>query len=125
MGTYCILSIYFVAEFRVSFRRILLVVMCCASVLTGVAERLSFDQFYALVLNYLGEDELGDGLDVEDLELRLRRAYDNPIEWNGASRGDFEELGFVSDVMVEELLFYADYYGPVRSISELKLVHDI
>ncbi len=90
-----------------------------------VAERLSFDQFYALVLNYLGEDELGDGLDVEDLELRLRRVYDNPIEWNGASRRDFEELGFVSDVMVEELLFYADYYGPVRSIGELKMVHDI
>ena len=124
-GTYCILSICFVAEFRVSFRRILLVVMCCASVLTGVAERLSFDQFYALVLNYLGEDELGDGLDVGDLELRLRRVYDNPIEWNGASRRDFEELGFVSDMMVEELLFYADYYGPVRSIGELKMVHDI
>ena len=67
-GTYCILLIYFVVVFDVSFRRILLVVMCCASVLTGVAERLSFDQFYALVLNYLGEDDSGEGFDVEDLE---------------------------------------------------------
>ncbi len=112
-------------DLGVSFRRILLVVMCCASVLMVEAERLSFDQFYALVLTYLGEDESGEGLDVEDLELRLRRVYDNPIEWNGASRQQLEELGFVSDVMVEELLFYADYYGPVRSIGELKMVHDI
>ncbi len=89
------------------------------------AERFSFDEFYNLVLNYLGEDDSGEALDVQDLELRLRRAYDNPIEWNSATRQQFEDLFFVNDQMIEELLFYADYYGPVRSLGELQLVHDI
>ena len=89
------------------------------------AERFSFDQFYSLVLNYLGEDDLGEALDVQDLELRLRRVYDNPIDWNSATRQQFEDLLFVNGQQIEELLFYADYYGPVRSIAELQLVNDI
>ena len=62
---------------------------------------------------------------VQDLELHLRRAYDNPIDWNSATRQQFEDLLFVNDQQIEELLFYADYYGPVRSIAELQLVNDI
>ena len=89
------------------------------------ADRFSFDQFYGLVLDYLGEDDSGEALDVQDLELRLRRVYDNPIEWNRATRQQFEDLRFVSDRTIEELLFYADYYGPVRSVAELQLVDDI
>ena len=89
------------------------------------AQQFTFEQFYNLVLNYLGEDDEGEALDVQDLELRLRRAYDNPIDWNRATRQQLEDLVFVSGEQIEELLFYADYYGPVRSLAELKLVHDI
>ena len=89
------------------------------------AQKFSFDQFYNLVLNYLGEDDSGDALDVQDLELRLRRVYDNPIDWNRATRQQLEDLQFIGNAQIEELLFYADYYGPVRSLSELRLVHDI
>lgn len=108
--------------FRRSFFAILMLFMSMSLV---CAERFSFDQFYNLVLNYLGEDDSGEGLDVQDLELKLRRAYDNPIDWNRATRQQLEDLVFVSGEQIEELLFYADYYGPVRSLSELRLVHDI
>jgi hypothetical protein len=101
------------------------ILMLFLSVSLVCAERFSFDQFYDLVLNYLGENDEGDGLDVQDLELRLRRVYDNPIDWNRTTRQELEDLGFVSDRMIEELLFYADYYGPVRSLAELQLVNDI
>ena len=101
------------------------ILMLFMSVSWVCAERFSFEQFYNLVLDYLGEDDSGEGLDVQDLELRLRRAYDNPIDWNRATRQELEDLLFVSDQMVEELLFYADYYGPVRSLAELQLVNDI
>ena len=95
------------------------------SAITISAQQFTFEQFYNLVLNYLGEDEEGEALDVQDLELRLRRAYDNPIDWNRATRQQLEDFGFVRGEQIEELLFYADYYGPVRSLAELKLVHDI
>lgn len=95
------------------------------SAITISAQQFTFEQFYNLVLNYLGEDDDGEALDVQDLELRLRRAYDNPIDWNRATRQQLEDLVFVSGGQIEELLFYADYYGPVRSLAELKLVHDI
>lgn len=101
------------------------ILVVCVPMSLACAERFSFDQFYDLVLNYLGEDDSGEGLDVQDLELRLRGAYDNPIDWNRATRQQLEDLGFVSDRLIEELLFYADYYGPVRSLGELRLVNDI
>ena len=104
---------------------ILCLLMFLMSVEVVSAQNFSFDEFYNLVLNYLGEDDEGDGLDVQDLELKLRRAYDNPIDWNRATRQQLEDLVFVSGEQIEELLFYADYYGPVRSLSELRLVHDI
>ncbi len=101
------------------------ILMLMMSMSVVCAERFSFDEFYNLVLSYLGEDEEGEALDVQDLELKLRRAYDNPIDWNRATRQQLEDLVFVSGEQIEELLFYADYYGPVRSLSELRLVHDI
>lgn len=104
---------------------ILFVLMFGMSVELVSAQKFSFDQFYNLVLNYLGEDDEEDALDVQDLELRLRQAYDNPIDWNQATRQQLEDLLFVSSAQIEELLFYADYYGPVRSLAELKLVNDI
>ena len=111
-------------EYDFLFFTICLLIFWMSAVFVS-AQKFSFDQFYNLVLNYLGEDDEGDALDVQDLELRLRRAYDNPIDWNIATRQQFEDLRFVSDQMIEELLFYADYYGPVRSLAELKLVNDI
>ena len=102
-----------------------MILMLYMSMSLACADRFSFDQFYGLVLDYLGEDDSGEALDVQDLELRLRRVYDNPIEWNSATRQQFEDLRFVSDRTIEELLFYADYYGPVRSVAELQLVDDI
>ena len=102
-----------------------MILMLFMSVSLACADRFSFDQFYGLVLDYLGEDDSGEALDVQDLELRLRRVYDNPIDWNSATRQQFEDLQFVGDRMIEELLFYADYYGPVRSLAELRLVDDI
>ena len=108
------------------FRRLLVaILMFFMSVSLACADRFSFDQFYTLVLNYLGEDDSGEALDVQDLELRLRRAYDNPIDWNSATRQQFEDLLFIGDQLIEELLFYADYYGPVRSLGELRMVKDI
>ena len=106
-------------------RLFFVILMLYMSMSLACADRFSFDQFYGLVLDYLGEDDSGEALDVQDLELRLRRVYDNPIEWNSATRQQFEDLRFVSDRMIEELLFYADYYGPVRSVAELQLVDDI
>lgn len=103
----------------------LLVLFFTISTFVVFAQNFTFDKFYSLVLAYLGEDDSEEALDVQDLEVRLRRAFDNPIDWNRATRQQFEDLGFVSDQQIEELLFYADYYGPVRSLAELKLVHDI
>ena len=59
------------------------ILMLMMSMSVVCAERFSFDEFYNLVLSYLGEDEEGEALDLQDLELKLRRAYDNRVdkEW--------------------------------------------
>lgn len=83
------------------------------------ATRPTFEQFYDLVLFYL---ETGEEQEPEELESRLRRYYDQPIDWNRARKSDLDGLLIVGDEAVDELLYYAYRHGPVRSLNELYLV---
>lgn len=87
--------------------------------------RVPFDRLFAMVMNYLGEDSDEETVDAEELYANLLLAYQNPIEWNGATRNSLDQLLFLPDILVENLLYYADVYGPVHSIAELQMVPDI
>lgn len=105
----------------------LLVSVCALSARaqTNNAHRVDFDRLVAMVLNYIGENDDLDGIDVELLTDRLADAYDMPIDWNRATELRLDELLFLSDELVESLLYYADVYGPVHSIHELAMVPGI
>lgn len=89
------------------------------------AERLSFDDFFSLVLNYLEEDNTEDFIDVEYLEEQLKALYDTPINWNNTNRDELRKMLIISESEIDELLFYAGEYGPVRSIYEIQLVQHL
>lgn len=88
-------------------------------------DKMDFDVVFNLVLNYLGDAEEFHAAEIEDLYEDLHRVYNSPINWNGATQQQFEQLYFVDDIHIEELLYYSEQLGPVRSISELKLVENI
>ncbi len=85
----------------------------------------SFDDIFDLILNYLGNDDSGDDLDVTDLRDNLLQIYTNPYNWNGITRQQLEELYFVDDATIQELLYYSEQLGTVHSIGELQLVENI
>lgn len=87
--------------------------------------RVSFDEFMSMVAAYIGDDDSGEALDLEELQERLSGFYAHPIEWNGASREQLEALLIVPDDQIEKLIYYAGEYGPVRSIYELRMVPGI
>lgn len=95
------------------------------SALAVSGRKVEFEQFYDLVLFYLDTDGEGQDIDNEELENVLRSAFENPIDWNKATKQQLDELKILPDEVVEELLFYAYRYGPIRSLGELKLVNNL
>lgn len=91
----------------------------------NLPQNSTFDNVFDLVLNYLGDDDSSDALDVTDLRSRLFQIYNNPYNWNGISRQQLQELYFVDDATIQELLYYSEQLGTVHSIAELQLVENI
>lgn len=123
MDKHCYISLF-------GIRLIVLIFLQCACVLTVRAQtdkdnRMDFDRFFAMVLNYIGENDELDGIDVELLADRLADAYDMPIDWNSATKAQLDELIFIPDILVENLLYYVGVYGPVHSVHELAMVPGI
>lgn len=96
-----------------------------ASIDSVQVKQRDFDTFFSMVMLYVGENEAADEYDVEMLYERLSDVYDVPMEWNSITRSQLEDLLFLPDELIENLLYYADVYGPVRSIRELVMVPGI
>ena len=67
-------------------------------------------------------DEDADEEVQDDAYERLAQIASQPIELNGATREELEQLPFLSELQVMDLLEYRHRYGPVRSLRELKMV---
>lgn len=87
--------------------------------------RIAFDRLFDLIADYVGEDEQDVDIDVEEMYDAVYDAYLHPIDWNTASKEQLDRLLFLPDIVVENLLYYADEYGPVRTMGELRMVPDI
>lgn len=88
------------------------------------AARPTFDRFLDLVFFYLETSEECEA-EPEEVESRMRRFYDQPIDWNRATKADLDGLLIVGDEAVDELLYYVYRHGPVRSLNELYLVDKV
>lgn len=86
------------------------------------AERMPFDAFYEMVVFYMETDGGDDGIDYEEMKERLRQYYYEPLDWNMATREELEELMFVSDMVIDEMLNYREWAKRVYSVNELALV---
>lgn len=106
----------------VEMKRFLVVILVFAVCGKMNAEKLPFDAFYEEVVFYIETDGEDNDIDYDELKERLRQYYYKPIDWNNADRQDFEELMFVPDVVIEEMLNYREWAKRLYSINELALV---
>lgn len=106
-------------------RFLFLLFFLSVSGMLSAEHRMPFDEFMSLVLAYLGDDDDGNVHDADELQDRLSVLYSQPLNWNVATRQQFEDMIFIPDDQIENLLFYAHEYGPVHSVYELRMVPDI
>ena len=68
------------------------------------------------------EDDEETGNTWEEYHERLQQLADHPLDLNQTTREDLEQLPFLSEQQVMDIMEYLDRYGPMRSMNELKMV---
>lgn len=63
--------------------------------------------------------------DTEALYDDLVLALDNPVNLNSATKNDLDKLPFLSDIQIENILYYRYQFGAFYSIHELQLIDDL
>ena len=58
----------------------------------------------------------------EDYYERMQQLADHPLDLNQVTREELEQLPFLSDQQVMDLMEYLDRYGPMRSMGELRMI---
>ena len=59
---------------------------------------------------------------IENLFDELSYLSENPFNLNSVTKSDLERLPFLSEIQIENLLYYAYKYAPIQSIYEVKIV---
>ncbi len=78
-------------------------------------------------MEYLEEmvDDEMDETSFENLSTDLSYLADHPFNLNTITKKDLDRLPFLSDIQIENLLYYLYRYAPLTSIYELRNVEDL
>ena len=68
------------------------------------------------------DDEEESGISLEAYYDQLQQLSEHPIDLNRTTREELEQLPFLSDQQIMDLMEYLDRYGPMRSMNELKMI---
>jgi hypothetical protein len=93
-----------------------LCLVCCLS--ATAQQQTTWEQVWHEVINT-------EDMDAEEAEAtyeRLQQLSEHPINLNNTSREELEQLPFLSDLQIDELIEYLLRYGPMRSYGELRMI---
>lgn len=77
------------------------------------------------IAGQLSTDEEGEERSVENYVDALSELNQHPLNINTVSKEQLEQFPFLTDIQVENLLFYLYTYGPMKTIYELQMVEDM
>ncbi|MDD4197960.1 MAG: helix-hairpin-helix domain-containing protein [Paludibacter sp.] len=97
---------------------------CAFLMAQHLAANISIDQFIADVFEQYNE-ESGAELDFDGFYEELAFLSQHPIDLNSAEREDIEKMMFLSDIQIENILYYRYKAGEFLSIYELLLVEGL
>lgn len=95
---------------------LLFFLLCCLCM--DAQEQRSWEQVWQEMVS---PEDMTDE-DWDDCLERMQQLADNPIDLNQCTLEDLEQLPFLSEQQVADLMEYLDRYGPMRSIQELRMV---
>ena len=77
------------------------------------------------VLEQMGIDDEEEQSSMENTMESLSELRENPLNINTATREQLEQLPFLSDLQIENLLYYLYVTGGMKTIYELQLVEEM
>lgn len=74
---------------------------------------------------FVSAEDIDDETRAEDDYELLSQLADHPLELNRATREELEQLPFLSEQQVMDMLEYCHRYGPMRSLGELRMIRSL
>ena len=99
---------------------------CAMGQTTEGGERPSWQEVWQSMTDI--EDYADDDNELsryEDDYETLNQLAEHPIDLNSVTREDLEQLPFLSELQVLDIMEYVDRYKPVRSLAELKMIRSL
>ncbi|MCH5175066.1 MAG: helix-hairpin-helix domain-containing protein [Prevotellaceae bacterium] len=85
------------------------------------ASGLSWEDFVERIMNEGDEEEAMDDVLIE----HLYEIHCNPLDINTLRKDDLEELPFLSEEQIEDIMKYLEKYRPVKSLGELLFISSL
>lgn len=86
---------------------------------------LSAQEAWEELAEQLIDEEGGEVFQWENNFEELSELRENPININTATKEQLERFPFLSDKLIENILYYLYKYGPMLSENELWMIEDI
>ncbi len=97
--------------------------LACFSALSAQQEEQAIDRVIEQIYDFLMEDVDDESdLDYSEIYDDLRAIYESPINLNNTTPEALGNLRFLSDMQIENLMYYIYKVGKMRTIYELQLV---
>ncbi len=88
-------------------------------------DEVAIDRVIERIYDFLMEDAEDGEIDYGDLYDDLEAIYLSPINLNTATPDDLAQLRFLSDIQIENLMYYIYKAGRMQTIYELQLVEGL
>ncbi|MCU4177755.1 helix-hairpin-helix domain-containing protein [Carboxylicivirga sp. N1Y90] len=103
---------------------LLILMLCCCIAHAKSQDTRELRKLISDMIEAKAEQNLMD-MDYEEMINELIDLAQNPINLNKTSKEELEQLFFLSDFQIENILFYHYNNGPLLSIYELQAVEDL
>lgn len=96
--------------------------LCLTFCLSAIAQhQTTWEQIWHEVIH---TEDMDDD-EAEDTYERLQQLAEHPVDLNKATHQELEQLPFLSEQQIDELMEYLLRYGPMRSFGELRMIRSL
>lgn len=88
----------------------------------GTNAQLSKEEIVQQRIEFISEQLETENLDLTDVVVQLEYYYEHPLNLNGATKEDLDELWLLSEIQINDLLLHRKLHGKLISIYELQSI---
>ncbi len=105
-------------------KTLFLILLFFAAYLSAYAQTEEKNTYWMEYLEEMAENEIESAM-IENLYEELSYLAEHPFDLNTVSKKELERLPFLSDIQIENILYYVYKYSPLVNIYELKNIEGL